>query len=86
MSMEMNAWNLEIVPDDLVCSPRGNTLTVSHKASNLDLQIRFRSLAPETMERLLDRLGATGDSRQDVLDSVEAWPVALATLECPESE
>jgi len=81
LSMEANAWNLDIVPDDLECSPRGNALEVSHKQSQLNLSVRFDSLEPEDLIRLFDRLAMEEQQRSDVLENAVEWPIGLCTVE-----
>jgi hypothetical protein len=83
LSMEDNAWTLDVIPDDLVCSPHGNTLRVSHEASGIELNMRFHSLDQRGLDLFLKN-SAPLTVRKDLLGSISdgafEWPLAVATL------
>jgi hypothetical protein len=83
LSMDGNAWNLDVVPDDLECSPHGNSLRVVHHATGIQLKVGFHSLDPDALDRLL-RMRMPLVIREDLFASISSegleWPVAVATL------
>ena len=81
LAMTANDWNLDVVPDDLVCRPRGSTLSVRHLASEIALDIKFHSLTSATLDQFLKRrcpMVHAEDLRRSL--GVVTWPIAVATL------
>jgi hypothetical protein len=81
LAMTANDWDLDVVPDDLICRPRGSTLYVRHLASEISLDIKFHSLTPAKLDQFLKRR-CPMVQREDLRQSLSGatWPIAVATL------
>jgi hypothetical protein len=79
--MEANSWNLDVIPNDLVCGTHRNNLQVEHAPSRVKLEIKFDSLEREQLDGFLERYCSL-IVRTDLLISLQraVWPIAVARL------
>jgi hypothetical protein len=81
LSMEANDWNLDVIPDDLVCSPYRDNLHVEHARSSVAVTMKFHSLDRDALDVFLQN-SCPLIARGDLLESLQhaTWPIAVATL------
>ncbi len=80
LQMQTNDWNVETVPNDLVCGNWGNSLWVDLEDHGIRFEIRFHSFTEEKLTRFLDQSGADPGWRRDLFDAIAEWPLALCTV------